>query len=218
MELKQELKMHVGHMKLSLAALKNFRPRTYVLLGLILVVAAFLAGYAGGIRVGQSEADYREGSADAAWRSAEIDYESKGNFLFTERMRKHGIDNHVSSYVDRANDGAAKRAIRTLTYRVMFGLNIPEEKELGFTRLVAERRMKLPAPTAANIAEAERYGLVRPVHSLSDHYERIALAYSQVLGRPITAAQLVTDSDIQNYVQQEKDRRKSMGLSDLSAK
>ena len=217
MELSQELKMHVGHMKMSLAALKNFRPR-YVLLALLIILPAFLAGYAGGMKVGHSEAYYREGQSEAAWRSAEIDFESKGNLLFTERMRERGIDGHVSAYADRMNEGSGKRVVRWLTYRVMYGVNIPDDKELAFTRRVAERRLTLPAPTAENIAEAERYQLVRPVESLTDRYDRMAPAYSQVLGRPITAVQLVTDSDLRNYLQQERDRRKSLGLSDLSAK
>ncbi|MEP7157764.1 MAG: hypothetical protein ABI905_18410, partial [Betaproteobacteria bacterium] len=105
---------------------------------------------------------------------------------------------------------AWKREGTDLIYRVILHVPSRPDVELRMVRTIAERRLTLLPAQAATIDKVNRIGFTTANAWSLTMYEKVAAAYSQVLGRTVSPAQLLTETDLQVQLQIEAQRKAAL--------
>jgi len=214
MELSQELKMHVAHMKASFKSAKDWKPMWFWAVLAIVLAAVMAAGFVIGLTTEMSRSAYRDQWNDASLRMMETDAELKGNPQLKERFRRQAVDRAMVQYLDRVQAPRNLRdAVADIVYVKFFRVQMNDADELKVARIIAEKRLALLAkPQTDSLADFQRRGMSGELASLESKYEREAKAYSLVLGREIKSSELLTDSDLRAYLKSEDQRKAFLGI------
>ena len=189
------------HMADFLAAVRGWRKRKTppaVWMAFAAIVFAFVMGWAGGNVRGISDGAMVEAKMNPAVLAAAAEGRGVGRDYLDDYFFARAADRLVNMQV--ANES------RTFTERlwdrssILYWMGrIKSEDARRIAVLVAERRLKYLQPAAAetlrNLALAKREWLPA---NLAQNYENTARAYSSLLGRRVSAEQLVFDAELRN--------------------
>ncbi|MEQ1518444.1 MAG: hypothetical protein ABL931_18335 [Usitatibacteraceae bacterium] len=201
MELKQELMTHLTQMQSLAKTAKDFRPKFSIWKMVLWSVIVFAIGFLQGVYMGNREGWTRGRNMDAAWRVMETSGEAKGDVYITSRFRRRAMDGLVVDYVEQVNSPYWKRAPSEWLYRSFLGWRTSADKELNFARRIAEQRLTLLSkPSSETLESFRERGNKFMTMDFEQQYTSTAAAYSQVLGRAIKPAELVTDAEIRAHL------------------
>jgi hypothetical protein len=198
MELATEARMHASNaqrdLKLIWRRVVRARPPKWAVA--LLCVGTFVAGWIGGALRGNEEGWERAESFRVAINSKQWERAQLGDVASVQFYLLSGADRAVA---------AAARANQPLTWRkwlwnaatVSYWV-LPDVSDATRERAkqMGERRLGLPPPSPETLAALKAANREWMLQERIRHLESLATAYSQVLGRPIKAEQLVTDWEL----------------------
>jgi hypothetical protein len=167
-------------------------------MALVAIVVAFVLGWAGGNARGISDGSLIESRMNAALLGVSAEGRGDGRDYLGDYFFARAADRLVTEQVSSESRGFKDRLWEQSSFFYWIGRVKPEDQRRIVTR-VAEQRLKYLQPASAatlrELAAAKRDWL--PAHQ-AQNYGNTARDYSKLLGRTISAEQLVFDAELRN--------------------
>lgn len=190
-----EAKRHRQEFLLSAANWKSRKVPPALKFALVCAVFCLLLGWVGGTIQGAADGHHMASRISNSVYAAVLKNSTSGHDYATQHMLANVTDGEVRQYVALASPSIGRKVWEKLS--VWYWIN-RGRAESDRQRLIglAEARLNLPPPaqeTLEALVAMNRQGLLQ---QLIDGYERQAGDYSMLLGRPVKAAQLVSDATL----------------------
>lgn len=206
MQLTQELTFHVGNMKFAFTQWKAFRPPKWVTTTFI--VAAFVAGWFGGWARGYSEATDHAGYFSAALSSMEANERAIGKPYFADKLHAQNVDRLVHHRIEEMDESVVEKSKRWVSPQY-WSLRKHQDAEHAAVVRYAERRLALVPTVQPETREAlSKQGQLWQINNQTSWFESTAAEYSRLLGRKITAEQLLPDAYLREQIESVRDAEK----------
>ncbi|MBC7622461.1 MAG: hypothetical protein H7232_03650 [Aeromicrobium sp.] len=201
-----QAKRHRQEFLVSVANWKNQKTPPALKMAFIGAAFGLIVGWVAGMIQGTMDGHYMASRLSNSVYAAVLKNSASGHEYASQHMLANVADGEVRQYVASGSStiGQQMREMVSVWYWINRGQQEPNRQRLV---VLAEARLNLPPPSKETLLQLEALNRQGLLLQLADGYERQAHDYSALLGRPVTAVQLVSDAVLRGNLPEQVGRQ-----------